>query len=221
MKRTAAFRLGPPRKRQRIDMQQERPIGYYRGGIRKAKTTSARNIFKRQLAAAQKIHKFKRTYNYGTISTSAISDFLSSYNFSLNDMPGYTDFTNLYDFYKVTGVVLTVYPYQTQNVSVSAVNNAYNVPIFYAVDTSDATNPGSINEICEYNDHKKALLYDGFKIYFKPKFADATSAPRDDWVATTAPSRYWYGIKVGIPPTGYATTLYMTWTIYIECKDPK
>ena len=34
-----------------------------------------------------------------------------------------------------------------------------------------------------------------------PKFADATSAERGGWVATSNPALNWYGLKWAIPPT--------------------
>lgn len=192
-----------------------------RGGIRKTKYRSNPAIMRRQLARMSKIHNFKRTYNFGTDSTNAVSDTLEAYNFSLNDMPGYTEFTALYDFYKVNRVKFKLIPYQTESNSVTSLNNAAHVPIFYCVDTSDATAPTSVNEVCEYNDHKIANLYRGFTCYFKPKFADSTSAPRDGWVATSSPSTNWYGLKLAIPPTAYSMTFYVIWTVYISCKDPK
>lgn len=195
-----------------------------KGGSRKGyyKSTAATNLrFRRALAAAQKTHRFKRTYNVGTSTTNAVTNTLVAANFSLNDLPGYTEFTALYDYYKITGVKFALIPYQTQSNSVSSLNNAANVPIFYAVDTSDSTAPTTVEEICEYQDHKIARLYDGFSHYFKPKFTDATSASRDGWISTSNPTLNWFGIKFAIPPTANAMTYYQVWTIYIQCKDPK
>ena len=46
-------------------------------------------------------------------------------------------------------------PYQqTTPNSVSAINNSFNAPIFYAVDYSDDSAPGTAEAVLEYNDHK-------------------------------------------------------------------
>ena len=181
-------------------------------------------MYRNKRRASSKIHSFKRTYNLGAsfLTTDGVNDTLAAWNFSMNDMPGYTELTSLFDFYKLTGVLVRVMPYkQTDSNSVGSTNNSYNPPIFYAIDESDGTSPGSINEVLQYNDHKVASVWTGFKCYLRPKFADATSAIRDGWVACDNPSMNWYGLKIAIPAAGSATAFYVTWTYYVKCKDPK
>ena len=73
-----------------------------------------------------------------------------------------------------------------------------------------------------YQDHKISSSWKGFSIWIpSPKFADATSAARGGWVATSNPSLNWYGLKISIPPTGAANQWYTTWTYYVSFKDPK
>ena len=65
-------------------------------------------------------------------------------------------------------------------------------------------------------------VYKGFSIYIpNPKFADATSAERGGWVATSNPSLNWYGLKYAIPPTQVICQFYVVVTYYVACKDPK
>lgn len=171
------------------------------------------------------IHSFKRTFDYGSsgIVTDGVNPSYSAFNFSMNDMPGYTELSSLYDFYKLTGVTFHCIPYkQTDSNSVGGTNNTFQTPIFYAIDRSDSASPTSVGEILEYNDHKISTVWKGFKIYIpNPKFADATSAVRGGWVATSNPSLNWYGLKIAIPPTNVATTFYVVITYYVKCKDPK
>ena len=169
------------------------------------------------------VAKFKRSYDYTTIATDGINPYLAAFNFSINDMPGYTELTNMFDQYKLTGVTFRLIPYmQTQSNSVSAVNNSRNVPLYYVIDKSDSTAPTSINEVLEYNDHKIANAYDGFTLYIRePRFADATSAERGGFVATSNPSLNWYGLKIAIPPTSVATSYYVVMTYYVVMKNPK
>jgi len=168
-----------------------------------------------------RVYSFKRIYNPGTLATVAITPTLVGVNFSLNDIPGYLEFTNLFDYYKITGIRAKFIPYQTQSNSTSTINNASNVPIFFCVDTSDNTPPLTVDELTEFQDCKISNLYSGFDIYFKPKFADATAAARDGWVACSNPSLNYYGLKYAIPATANAMTYYLIYTFYVSFKDPK
>lgn len=186
--------------------------------------TITRVPLRRKTPRSEKIYPFKRTYDLGALflTTDGINPTYSAWNFSMNDMPGYTELTSLFDFYKLTGVLVRVMPYkQTDSNSVSSTNNSFNPPIFYAVDHSDSTAPTTVGEILEYDDHKIANVFTGFKIFIRPKFADATSAQRGGWVATSNPSQNWYGLKIAIPAAGAATAFYVTWTYYVKCKQPK
>lgn len=168
-----------------------------------------------------KVYTFKRSHNFGTGTTVSLTPTLVAQNYSLNDLPNYAEFTALFDFYKITGIRIRLLPYQTESNSTGTVNNAANVPIFHVVDTSDATAPTTVEELCEYQDHKISNLYSGFDVYFKPKFADATSATRDGWVVTTNPSLNYFGFKYAIPPTTNSMTFYIVVTYYLSFKDPK
>lgn len=170
-------------------------------------------------------HKFKRTFNVGsaTISCDGINPTMFQFNFSMNDMPGYTELTNLFDSYKLRGVLVRALPYQQGiGTGTSAANNVRNVPIFYTIDRNDQTTPTGVDEICEYNEHKISNVWNGFRCYVSsPKFQDATNAERTGWVSTANATLNWLGLKGAIPATGVACNLYMTWTYYVDCKDPK
>lgn len=205
--------------------KQMQDVGFFKSkGTRnpnKYRRLGARNQLTRRLASRAKTYNFKRSWNAGTGTTVALTPTLYAANFSLNDIPGYLEFTNLFDYYKINRVRFRLIPYQTESNSTGTVNNAANVPIFSVVDTSDSTAPASVEELCEYQDHKINNLYQGLDVYFKPKFADATSAMRDGYVACTNPSLNWNGFKFAIPPTTNAMTYYLVWTFYVSFKDPK
>ena len=152
------------------------------------------------------IHKFKRTYNYGTFSSDGINPTLISFNFSMHDMPGYSELTSLFDFYKLTGVHVRIIPWtQTDSNSQATLNNARNSPFFYAIDRNDSSAPASVDEVLENNDHRISSTYSGANVWIPyPKFSDATGASRDGWVATTNASLNWFGLKVAIPATATA-----------------
>ena len=189
----------------------------------KTRIITKKPVYSKKNNPYKAIHRFKRTYNFGVVSSAAATPVLTGVNFSMNDMPGYTELTALFDYYKLTGVLYKMIPYQqTVSNSVSTINNSFNAPIFYAVDYSDDAAPYSAEAVLEYNDHKISTTYQGFSIYIpNPKFADATSAERGGWVATSNPSLNWYGLKWAIPPTQVVCQFYVVVTYYVSCKDPK
>ena len=146
-----------------------------------------------------------------TLTTDGVNNTLVGWNFSMNDMPGFSELTAMFDFYKLNGVLIRVLPYkQTDSNSVGGTNNSFNPPIFYAIDRFDSTNPATVDELLEYNDHKIASVWKGFRCYIKsPKFADATAAVRGGWVATSNPSLNWNGLKIAIPAAGSALLYFL------------
>ncbi len=168
------------------------------------------------------IHKFKRTFAPAQFNTDGTNPYLNAYNFSMNDMPGYTELTALYDDYKLTGVMVKIFPFQTQSNSNASLANVQNVPMFYTIDRNDTTAPASVDAILEYNDHKISNTFRGIKLWIpNPKFQDATNAVRGGWVSTQNPSLNWFGYKLAIPPTGVIATFYTTWTFYVSCKNAR
>ena len=138
-------------------------------------------------------------------------------------------FTRTFFTFKVTFTftLLTLYTTITTTsitfyFTVTMTLSTFDITIFYAVDYSDDTAPGTAEAVLEYNDHKIASTYQGFSIYIpNPKSADATSAERGGWVATSNPSLNWYGLKYAIPPTQVVCQFYVVVTYYVACKDPK
>jgi len=170
------------------------------------------------------VHFFKRTANIGSgaMNTSAGAPTLIGFSFTLSQLPSYTEFQALYDDYMITGIKFTAIPYlQTDSNSVSGITSSSNPPIFYVVDTNDGSAPGTLDTVLEYNDHKMSPVYQGFSIYFRPKFQDATQALRGGWISTSNPTLAYHGLKVAIPPTANANKFYVTITYYMRFKNPK
>lgn len=168
------------------------------------------------------VSNFKRTYDFTTGVTSVLSPTLQAFNFSLNDLPGYSEIVNLFNFYKMKGVVFRWTPYQTESNSTGTVNNVGNIPVVFCIDNANSTAPATVSELLEHNNH---IIHDTLTDFKKwipnPKFADSSSAERSGWISTSNISLNYFGIKMAIPATVSAMTYYITWTVYIACKDPK
>ena len=170
------------------------------------------------------VHFFKRTVNLGpsSMNTAAGTDARFGFTFTLSQVPGYTEFQALYDDYMITGIKFKAVPYlQDISNSVSGITSSSNPPIFYVVDTNDGAAPGTLDVILEYNEHKMSTVFQGFEVYFKPKFQDATQALRGGWISTGNAGLLYHGLKVAIPPTANANKFYVTITYYMRFKNPK
>jgi len=212
---------GTPRfsgKRKRITIANQMPTAK-RGRFNPASRARRSLMYS---SSANNIFRFKRTYLVGIQSTDGINPFLAAFNFSINDVPGYTELTNLFNWYKITGVKFRMHPEQTNSNSTSGVNNAMPTPLVYAIDTANATAPGSVAAVCEFNQHVVRRCVDGIELYFKPGLVDNTGLQiMDEWMTTANAATNYIGVKVGIPATGTALDFYVSWTLYISCKETK
>jgi len=179
----------------------------------------------RKSSKDNRIFSYKRsTGAYGVQSFNNISDTLMAFAFSLDTLPNYQEFTNLYDFYKITGVLIHYLPDQTSLVSTGNVNSTDNIPLLTVVDTNDKSPPSTVDELREYDSHITRSIITEFKEYFVPKWSDQESAQRSDWIATTNPSQQYFGYKMASPPTNTSGVGFSAWvevTLYLKFKKAK
>jgi len=154
-----------------------------------------------------KIYNFKRTCELQNIQTqSGIAPQLFSYQFKLSDLVNNNEFSNLFDQYRIKGVRLTFYP--TMNVSYSAV-----APLceFYTVlDYDDASIPGSLNDVLQYQTLRRSYFNRPHKRYLKPLAVQSgvyqstgvttgyRSLPSSTWFDIAYPDIVYYGVKGGL-----------------------
>lgn len=173
-------------------------------------------------SSANSIYRFKRTYLVGISPTDGINPYLTAWNFSINDAPGFTELTALFNWYKITGVKFRMMPEQTFSNSTSGVNNAMPTPLIYAIDTNNTSAPATVAAVCEYNNHVVTRCVDGVDLYFKPGLVDNSGlSVSTEWMTTANTATNYLGVKVGIPPTGSALDFFVSWTLYISCKETK
>jgi len=190
---------------------------------KRARTTAPSSSVK--ASRDNKIFKYKRSSGaLGVSSFNNISDTLVGLEFSLATVPNYTEFTDLYDFYRITGIVIHYLPDQTQLISTGNVNSTDNIPLITVVDTSDVNPPISVDELREYDNHKVRSIITPFREYFVPKWLDAERSQRTSWVACANPNTRYYGYKYAAPPTNNSGVGFSAWievTFYLEFKKAK
>ena len=98
------------------------------------------------------VHYFKRSFYVSSdlLSTGGVSlNFAKSYN--LNQLPGSTEFSNLFDQYRINLIKVRWMP--RANSAELFANNTIG-SLFSVIDYDDATSPGGINELMQYQKSK-------------------------------------------------------------------
>ena len=159
----------------------------------------------------------------GYVNCDGTNPALYAFNFSLSDLPNYTEFTSLYDMYKLNAVKVTFIPYQTVSNSVATINNADNTARFFsAIDYNDGTAPITTDNLREYQTAKFTRLLKTHKRFiYKPKILDTNGFAISPWMSTSTPTANYYGLKVGVEPTGSAMHYSIECKYYVSFKNVK
>lgn len=162
-----------------------------------------------------------------TTATAAAGAFLS---FTLNDVPNATDFTNLFENYRIIGVLLTFRlmdnPDSTNYISSTVFTQGSNFyPKLWTVVDRDDSTPPTLATIRERPYARCRILRPDrfikvFVKYPRPIIATAsgvtyTNPPRESWFRTSEPTVSHFGLKVVLDKMGYAGT---TFTVGIDRK---
>jgi hypothetical protein len=150
-----------------------------------------------------------------------INPTLSGYVFSLDSLPDYTDYTNLFQSYRITKIKINWKPEYTELTDAALVSNAVNVNFNSAVDQTNNSAPGSVNELIQYQSCKSTGITKQHNRSFIPAMMMSGVTPCECFIACTNPSERLFGIKVAIPPTGVAMTFHSTITFFLTCAGSK
>lgn len=176
-----------------------RPTSNRRRVTRRApKRTSGTKTFKGKLTD-NTVYSYKRSQQLAVMFSSVFPSISSgAYTFSLSNVPDSTDFTNLYDSYKITGVLLRMMPRVTEN---SNQANDFGT-IMYVTDYDDSTAPATQLELLERQSTKirtgnRAGIW---KYFLRPKAqmlltSSGQAQMKGGWIDTSTPSVPHYGFK--------------------------
>lgn len=156
------------------------------------------------------IYNCVRTVNLGVITATSIDSGVGR-RFRLGDLPVVSDYTNLFDQYRILKVEV-IYVLSTHILA----SQARYPRLTFAVDYSDASNPGSENDILSYQNCETfqfGQVKHTFKRVFRPRAAMAAfegaftgygMAPADTWFDCNDSNIEHYGTKEWI--NNYNTT---------------
>lgn len=115
-----------------------------------------------------KIHSFKRTCHFTdiTVANTAVK---GHWFFKLSDLPDYTEFTNLFDFFRIKGIKLTIQPTYTGS-PVDATESSIGFgSIHTAIERNDLSSfTGTELTLMQYDTYKRSRADRGHRRYFRP-----------------------------------------------------
>lgn len=194
-----------------------------KGRGRKYNKKSGRKYKKRgnkmRMGLRQPVQYFKRTvYLPAFIVSSTAVNVPFANSFALSDVPNSTEFTALYDQYKIKGVSFKLYPRFN-----SVDQNLSGGRIWTVLDYDDSNLPGSINELCQYQNVKCTNTSTVHSRYLKPQFnliAGTANIPqRQHWLDVATPAVPYRGIKGIIEPTSASVAYDCKLTYYLALKN--
>lgn len=174
----------------------------------------------------------------GFLTLNTGSNTFSGIYYQLNQVPNYnTKYTNLFDQYKINGIRVTIYP--ASNYVSQASATTVDVPqVTYAVDTTDATIPTSMQYLYAYsNAVTKPLDKYPVSFFFRPKTASFSvvldnniatlgqAVGQTRWLSSANANASHYGLKLGITCNNLTQmptcTIKIITRYYLEFRDPR
>lgn len=195
-------------------------MGYRNKRGRKSKKYSkGKRPNKMRMGLRQPVQYFKRTvYLPAFIVSSTVTNIPFVNSFSLADVPNATEFTTLYDQYKITGVQFKLYPRFN-----SVDQNLSGGRVWTVLDYDDSNLPGSINELCQYQNVKCTNVSQIHSRFLKPKFnltTGSANVPQSKfWIDVASTSVPYRGIKGILEPTSTSVAYDCKLTYYLAMKN--
>lgn len=178
----------------------------------------------------QKVHRFTRVFNQDTaiIIAGGAAATGYGYSFALNNLPNHDDFTRLYDQYRIKAIKWQLIPKQ----GIATVYTPAVVPgqvaimpkIYSVVDYDNATAPGSLGEVLQYENVKFTRANQTHTRYFKPAVADEVFASgittgygmnQNKWMDCNSDQVEHYGLRVWVEGSTASTP---RWDFDVLCK---
>jgi len=145
----------------------------YRRRYRKGKGRKGRKrgykkypMYRKMTYMTNHIHKYKRSFEAASLVVPANGIAQSVYSVSLSNIPSPTDFTNLYDMYRISGVLIKFVPVYDAALS-SAINK---FSLFTVIDYNDLNTITQV-QAEEYQNVRQTYSTKVHMRYFKPRIA--------------------------------------------------
>lgn len=170
------------------------------------------------------VHHFKRVAQISSISASDDGNVLGALEFKFDDIPNKTEFTNLFDQYRINGILVRFIPNFTGS-DINPSTTAQSVPnIWTIIDHDDAATPANLNEMMQYPNCKMTRGQNVHKRYFRPSclvdVAGITTGVKfKQWLNMANTNIPHYGLKYHVDQTQAEIG---TWRVFVtyffSCK---
>jgi len=162
----------------------------------------------RKTALTRQVHWFKRRAAALTIvGNNAVNEQYRGYTFQLSSVVNAAEFSALYDQFKLTGVLLTMYMHR--NLGNAAVVNGLRPRMYIVTDYDSSTAPSTFDELREYSNCKVWQFNDArpYKYFIRPKqlkevyrtlTSTATAPQRPQWLSTTHLDAQHFGVRLAV-----------------------
>jgi len=199
--------------------------------VRRPRLTMRRKIGRSSIGkAARKPHFFKRTFEGTPITLDPANPVAGALTFNLGQLPDSTEFTDLFNEYKINLIKIKIMP-QFNSVNALTTDQISIGRIYSCVDPRDATAPGSLDDVLQYQNMKHSPIWRGHTRLIKPSvpmIADTPAStlgtfPRySPWIVTNNATVPHYALKFWVdecPNLEANTDLKVLATFYFACKN--
>ena len=129
---------------------------------------------RRPLLRSLRVHHFKRTVALSQINSSNTGLVAGGLAFTLGQLPNFSEFTGLYDMYRINKIAIKFVPaYNSSSVGVVA---EYAPNFHTVIDATDASTPGSLNDLLQYGNHRMTCGTQTHLRVFTPASLDYVNA---------------------------------------------
>lgn len=185
-----------------------------------------RKMIRRPISRRQNTHSFKRTaYIPGWVTTSPTIDVLFKLESALADVPNYTEFTNLFDRFKIGGVLFKL----ISRFNVAPVGPSVPSQVMTCLDY-DGNGPTTIAALNQYQNKKTTRGTAIHKRFYKPavllaayqSLTGTSYVPKWNQYIDTAgvgPATPHYGLYGIIPACVADVTYDLEVTYWIQCRN--
>lgn len=214
--------------------RRSRRFGYGRRGFRRGRSSGiVRRRFRRGRRFGRRrnygkgiVYKFIRTQTT-TLVNSTTAPTPGAITYILDNVPQASEFKALFDRYRIVGVKHTFVP-KINQINISGADAG---TFHYAVDYTDATAPGSVDDLAQMSTYHHRYCIDPFSIYLKPRMLypvlgvgtnQGYVTSRSGWIESVYGAVPHYGLRYyWTQGSSAAVSMNVFTKYYLKFRDPK
>jgi hypothetical protein len=158
-----------------------------------------------------------------TLAASTLGDVTQGFSFALSGVNGAGTIANVFDFYRIDAIRLTVRP-NNNAVQVLDPTATKLVPLYWVIDYNDTAALSGAAAALEYDNCLVLNPGESATRTFQPRYSMVVRSASGtdyinragDWINSSSDDVLHYGAKIFIPQVNALQTVLQTWTVQIE-----